>query len=263
MTIQFYKYHGNGNDFVFIDNRNRNFATGNELPIVAKMCDRRFGIGADGLILIQNHEDADFEMVYYNADGNIGSMCGNGGRCAIHFAKYLKIKENEMVFNAYDGLHHGRVLKNGWISLEMRPTSLPQQINKDTFFIDTGSPHYVQFKEELATVEIVKEGRKIRYSPGYSKLGVNVNFVEIKHDSSLCVYTYERGVEDETLACGTGVTAAAISYLFRENSAAHSIEIETKGGPMRVRLTRHHNSFDHIWLEGPVSQVYEGSYLYN
>jgi diaminopimelate epimerase len=258
MKMNFFKYQGNGNDFIFIDDRNDVFPKLQSEHLIAKMCDRRFGIGADGLVRIQNHELADFEMVYYNADGKVGSMCGNGGRCAIHFSNHLGICEIHTKFLAYDGLHHGEILQNGWISLEMRPTSYPEKVQDHAFEIDTGSPHYVQFEEDIAKIEVMKEGRKIRYSPKYVDQGINVNFVEVKQDKSLCVHTYERGVEDETLACGTGVTAAAISYLTHFNLQQESVEIETKGGPMRVRLKRGIDSFESILLEGPVSQVFSG-----
>jgi diaminopimelate epimerase len=258
MRIEFFKYQGNGNDFVFIDDRTGVFPKEREEHLIARMCNRKFGIGADGLVLIRNHPKADFEMVYYNADGKLGSMCGNGGRCAIHFTHSIGVAKNEMVFMAFDGLHLGKILENGWMSLEMRPTLFPKKVSENAYEIDTGSPHYVRFENDLAAIEVVNEGRKIRYSPGYAEKGINVNFVEVKDDQSLCVHTYERGVEDETLACGTGVAAAAISYLTHFEHTRESIDIETKGGPLRIRLSKGSEGFEAIWLEGPVSHVFKG-----
>lgn len=258
MRIEFFKYQGNGNDFVFIDDRTSGFPIEGNEHLIAKMCDRKFGIGADGLVLIRSHPEADFEMVYFNADGKVGSMCGNGGRCAIHFTHSIGVAGKEMLFMAFDGMHRGEILENGWMSLEMRSTPFPKKVSENAYEIDTGSPHYVRFENDIAAIEVVNEGRRIRYSPHYIEEGINVNFVEVKHDHSLCVYTYERGVEDETLACGTGVTAAAISYLTHFKQTQDRIDIETKGGPLRVRLRKGVHSFDSIRLEGPVSQVFTG-----
>ncbi len=258
MKVSFYKYHGNGNDFILVDDREGVFSGMASESMISAMCHRRFGIGADGLICIRRCADADFEMVYYNADGKVGSMCGNGGRCSIHFAYFLGIAGTSMEFRAYDGLHRGSILDNGWISLEMRPTGQPACVGQETFTIDTGSPHYVSFVDHLESVDVIGEGRRIRYSPAYLEKGINVNFVQAIDPGHLRVYTYERGVEDETYACGTGVTAAAIAHVHDHAPERSEVRIETKGGPLRVRLQKTPSGFDQIWLEGPVAQVYQG-----
>lgn len=243
-----------------IDDRDGSFSGTASEALIARMCRRRFGIGADGLICLRDHPDADFEMVYYNADGRVGSMCGNGGRCTIHFARSLGIAGDEMQFHAFDGLHRGRVLENGWMSLEMRPTENPVCLENGAFTIDTGSPHYVSFVGDLDQVDVVSRGRQIRNSPAYREAGVNVNFVQVMDGSTLRVFTYERGVEDETWACGTGVTASAITHVMRNAPGTEKVRIETKGGNLRVRLQKEEDGFRQIWLEGPVVQVCRGEW---
>src|SRR5690606_3669721 len=207
--MKFYKYQGTGNDFVMIDNRT-NFFPKNDSELIAKICDRRFGIGADGLILLENDNSTDFKMVYYNSDGNESSMCGNGGRCLVAFAKKMNAITNETTFIATDGLHHATVLENGIVSLQMKDVE-EINIHSDYIFLNTGSPHHVTFVDDLEHFDVATNGAKIRYSDLYGKAGSNVNFVKQISENHFAVRTYERGVEDETLSCGTGVTAVAIA----------------------------------------------------
>ena len=225
MKYTFYKYQGTGNDFVMLDNRNNTFDR-NNLDLVRKLCDRKFGIGADGLILIENHPEYDFEMVYFNSDGS-QSFCGNGGRCTIAFAHFLKIFEKECSFLAIDGAHYGSFISNDEIHLKMGDVSSIEKSDKH-FFINTGSPHYIEYVNGLSDYALVDEAKKIRYNDRFKADGTNVNFLE-EVDGVLSIRTYERGVEDETLSCGTGVTAAAISYAIK-NNLNNSIKVSTRGG---------------------------------
>lgn len=267
--VPFFKYQGTGNDFVLIDQRQNTYLTREDHEHIRIICDRRFGIGADGLILLQNKKGYDFEMVYFNADGRESSMCGNGGRCVSAFAKLLGIIESECRFWAIDGEHKARVDEAGWVELKMGDVS-EVEVGEDYFILDTGSPHYVIFVEDISDLNVVDLGQSIRHSGRFRKEGINVNFVE-KIKDGIAVATYERGVEDETLSCGTGVTAAAIAY-FRANAdrpgrhlpiaagAADMLEVavETKGGNLKVRLEKTENGFENIWLCGPTAKVFEG-----
>ena len=208
MKQTFYKYQGTGNDFVMIDNRQQTFDK-NNTNLVSLLCDRRFGIGADGLILLENHDTHDFKMVYYNADGNQSSMCGNGGRCLVAFAKQLGIISNKAVFEAIDGLHHATI-EGDIVKLQMQNVDAVEN-HKSHIFLDTGSPHHVQFEASIDDFDIKTKGAKIRYGAPYNEAGSNVNFVKKQSDTSFKVRTYERGVENETLSCGTGVTAVALA----------------------------------------------------
>ena len=257
-TMQFYKYQGAGNDFVIVDDRKKTFDAQNT-ALVAHLCDRRFGVGADGLMLLQEHPDYDFEMVYYNADGNVGSMCGNGGRCIVAFAKHLGIIGQETKFLAVDGEHEASLNAAGdWVSLKMIDV---QDIRRDgdAYVLNTGSPHYVQLVENLAKLDIYQEGRAIRYSSTYQEEGINVNFVEALPEG-YAVCTYERGVEDETLACGTGVTAVALAMAVqRQEMGDIETPIKVKGGNLRIRFSRDgEHTFSNIYLEGPAKLVFEG-----
>ena len=268
MDIPFYKYQGTGNDFVVVDNREGTFLTRDDHDIIEKICDRRFGVGADGLMLLQNKEGYDFEMVYFNADGYEGSMCGNGGRCIVAFAHFLGIIGASCRFIAVDGPHDARVIASRWIELKMVDVT---QVEKgaDFYFLDTGSPHYVTFSSDVAALDVVTEGKSIRYSNRFKEEGTNVNFVQAK-GNELIVATYERGVEDETLSCGTGVTAAALAHYLRgeevkgeevrgeEVKGGHEIGIRAKGGELKVKFARNNNSFEDIWLCGPATQVFQG-----
>lgn len=253
-SIQFYKYQGTGNDFVMIDNRHKVFDK-NNLNAVRRLCDRKFGIGADGLILIEEHETADFDVIYYNADGT-QSLCGNGSRCAMEFARFLGIVGENATFMAIDGLHEAHVL-NGLVYLRMHNVNQVERF-EDDMFIHTGSPHYIRFVEELASLDVVNEGRKIRNSDVYKTEGTNVNFVEPTDDNRLYVRTYERGVENETLSCGTGVTAVALASSYQGYQSP--VKLITPGGSLQVAFKRQgQDSFSDIYLAGPAQQVFEGT----
>ncbi|MFM1879586.1 MAG: hypothetical protein RLZZ241_2452 [Bacteroidota bacterium] len=255
MEHRFYKYQATGNDFVVIDNRNGVFPVEN-WEFIAKLCHRRFGIGADGLILLEAVADADFKMVYFNADGKLGSMCGNGGRTAVAFAHFLGIIDRECVFLAADGPHRARY-SNGQIALQMTDVSVIEQHN--TFsFLNTGSPHHVQIVPDYLNVDVVASGRKIR-NEIYGVLGSNVNFVRVLDHGGLEVRTYERGVEDETLSCGTGVTAAALALHYKGVISSTAVPIATKGGQLQVTFKANPNGgYTEIWLIGPAEMVFQG-----
>jgi diaminopimelate epimerase len=257
MLLHFYKYQGTGNDFVIIDDRRQTFPVSQEL--VARLCDRRFGIGADGLMLLQNHPDYDFKMVYFNSDGNTSSMCGNGGRCLVRFAHALGIFQQETTFDAVDGKHEAYV-QNGLIYLKMNDVRYVQR-ETEFDFLNTGSPHYVTFQKNVQGMtheEVVMQGRAVRYNDYFApKGGTNVNFVEVMPDNSLFVRTYERGVEDETYSCGTGVTACALAANFRQ--FASPVQIHTKGGDLQVSFRQvGEHEFTDIYLIGPAEKVFEG-----
>lgn len=251
----FYKYQGTGNDFVIIDNRQQIFDK-NNTKLVANLCDRRFGIGADGLILLENHSEADFKMVYYNSDGNESTMCGNGGRCISAFAKFLKIIDEKGTFVATDGLHEVRVEKD-LVKLKMQDVKSIQN-NSEYIFLDTGSPHYVTPIDDLDTFDVKNEGAKIRYSEKYREEGTNVNFVKRVDDSTFQVRTYERGVEDETLSCGTGVTAVALAMHFIGETNEDLVTLITQGGTLKIALEKDNSGYKNIWLIGPAKLVYTG-----
>lgn len=254
MQIEFFKYQGTGNDFVIIDNRNLFFPK-DDTALVAKMCDRRFGVGADGLLLLENHATADFKMVYYNSDGNLSSMCGNGGRCIVHFAKYLGIVSDKASFEAMDGMHEATIERD-WVSLQMKDV---EKIDTSTgsVFLDTGSPHHIELISNLQHYDVFGEGRKIRYTI-YGPNGANVNFVEQLEADIFSVRTYERGVEDETLSCGTGVTAVALAMYETGKTKEKSIRLNTPGGQLTVRFEKENSIYKNIFLEGPAVQVFKG-----
>ncbi len=255
MKLHFYKYQGTGNDFIMVDNRSLFFPK-KDVQLIEKLCNRRFGIGADGLILLEPSENQDFKMVYYNADGNEGSMCGNGGRCLVAFAKQLGIIEEETTFDAVDGLHFASI-KNKIVSLKM--IDVNNIIEEKTHsFLNTGSPHHVKFCNAVSEVNVKEEGAKIRYGSPYLKEGTNVNFVEIINDDTFKVRTYERGVEDETLACGTGVTAVAIAAHKTQKTIKNSINIEVLGGNLEVSFQNEGSNYTNVFLKGPAKFVFEG-----
>lgn len=254
--MEFYKYQGAGNDFVIIDNRERRFDADN-VALVARLCDRRFGIGADGLMLLQDHTNYDFEMRYFNADGREASMCGNGGRCMVAFASRVGIIGDKTTFMAVDGVHEACVVANNLIDLKMIDVSAIEH-GEDYFFLNTGSPHVVRFVNDLEGFDVVGEGRKIRYNERFKDEGTNVNFAEFKGDL-LYVYTYERGVEDETLACGTGITAAALCAGIRSAKERGRINVKAKGGSLSVSFIKKGEDFENIWLKGPADFVFKGS----
>jgi diaminopimelate epimerase len=220
------------------------------------LCDRRFGIGADGLILLEKHRDLDFKMLYFNADGNESSMCGNGGRCITAFAKHLGIIEENATFEAIDGIHHV-VVEDGLIKLKMQDVVQIKNFDKHVF-LDTGSPHYVICKSDIEQLDVKQEGAKIRYSKTYKEEGVNVNFVAKVNDETFSVRTYERGVEGETLSCGTGVTAVALAMHYIGETEKNLVTLNTKGGNLKVSFKKQGNSYVDIWLIGTATQVYKG-----
>ena len=249
----FYKYQGTGNDFVMIDDREKRFHD-SDLVLISKICDRRFGIGADGLILIRNHPDFDFEMIYFNADGS-QSMCGNGARCAVAFSSFLEVINETTNFLAIDGPHQA-VINNGLVHLKMADVGKVQQSGSDQF-VNTGSPHHIRFVDQVSSYPVYEEGKRIRFQESYSPAGTNVNFVEKLSDDQIFVRTYERGVEDETLSCGTGVTAAALAFAGDQPNA--HVKIDTLGGRLSVRFESNSNgTFKEVWLIGPAEQVFQG-----
>lgn len=256
--MHFYKYQGTGNDFVMIDQRDVQYLTRADANVIERLCNRRFGIGADGLILLQNREGYDFEMIYFNADGRESSMCGNGGRCIVAFAKQLGIITEKAYFLAVDGEHDAMVREDGWIELKMTDVKSIEN-GSDFYYLNTGSPHYVTFVDNVKEVNVFEQGRAIRYNDRFKAEGTNVNFVE-PNNNGISVATYERGVEDETLSCGTGVTAAAIAYYIK--SGKHNIKkipIQVKGGNLEVRFEPDGQGFTNIWLCGPAALVFEGN----
>lgn len=256
MQIEFYKYQGTGNDFVMIDNRSDFFPKDN-IKLIEHLCDRRFGIGADGLILLENDTDTDFRMVYYNSDGNQSSMCGNGGRCLVAFAKKLNVIENQTVFIATDGLHRATISENGIVSLQMKSVDTVKTTS-EYVFLDTGSPHHVEMVSDLEHFNVKDTGAKIRYSDLYGKAGSNVNFVKQISENTFAIRTYERGVEDETLSCGTGATAAAIAMNSIGKTNSNTIKIKVQGGELEVSFDRTDGKFTNVFLIGPAEFVYKG-----
>jgi diaminopimelate epimerase len=253
-TIAFNKYQGTGNDFIIIDNRNSIFNPDNS-ALIKKLCDRRFGIGADGLILINNKPGFDFEMVYFNADGFIGTMCGNGGRCTADFALKSGIAEKKLRFSAADGIHYAES-QGEWIRLKMNDVNEIRSV-AGNYFINTGSPHYIIFTNELSNFDVFNEGRKIRQSKDFQPGGTNVNFVE-PESNGIFVRTFERGVEDETLSCGTGVTASAIASVLSGHFVSSPVNVRTRGGNLNVEFDVNGTQISEIWLSGPATFVYEG-----
>ncbi len=254
--IPFMKFQGAGNDFVIVDQFEKQWLSPQDEPIINRLCSRRFGVGADGLILLEPSDKADFAMIYFNADGKVGSLCGNGARCAVACMHYLQRFGKEGTFMAYDGKHHARLEEDGTVEITMQPVD-SVELNSRYFILDTGSPHYVSFVEDLSDLDIVESGKAIRYSDRFRKEGINVNFVE-ELEQGIEVNTYERGVEDETLSCGTGVTAAAISYAIKHNQRNGTVNVRTKGGDLRVRFNRTPQGFEDIWLGGPATWVFTG-----
>jgi diaminopimelate epimerase len=254
MITVFNKYQGTGNDFVIIDNRNGAFDSHNS-ALINKLCDRRFGVGADGLILISDSHQHDFEMKYFNSDGKEGSMCGNGGRCSSAFAIKSGIAGKELSFQAIDGVHKAR-LDNNIIRLSMNDVQKPQKA-EGNYFINTGSPHYVLFRKNIDQIDVNSEGSKIRWSDDFAPGGTNVNFVEI-NENGIYVRTFERGVEEETLSCGTGVTASAIASVLSGHFDTNPVKVRTKGGNLEVAFKVTGEEISEIWLSGPATFVYEG-----
>ncbi len=254
MEFTFYKYQGTGNDFVIIDNRD-NFFPKDNTALVAQICDRRFGVGADGLLLMENHPSADFKMVYYNSDGNLSSMCGNGGRCISHFANFLGIISEKTTFEAVDGTHEATV-KNDWVSLRMNDVD-KVNLFENHIFLNTGSPHHVEMVSNLQDFDVFSKGRTLR-NKIYGKEGANINFVEQNNEGIFSVRTYERGVEAETLSCGTGVTAVAIGMFATGKTPHNQVRLKTPGGELLVRFEKRGSTYKNVYLEGPAVQVFKG-----
>lgn len=254
MKLNCYKYQGTGNDFVLLDNRDNSILLSTEQ--IKWLCDRRFGIGADGLMLLELAPNVDFKMVYYNSDGNESSMCGNGGRCITAFAKQIGVIKNEAKFLAIDGLHEAKISED-WVSLKMNDVR-KIEVGDDYFYLNTGSPHYVKFVSDVENLDVYAEGKKIRYNTRFEAEGTNVNFIE-KKENELFVRTYERGVENETLSCGTGVTAAAlVAAIGGVSTTKNNCVIKTLGGNLNVKFEKVlENTFYNIWLEGPAAFVFK------
>jgi len=257
MSTQFFKYQGAGNDFILVDNRDLSFKD-TDNKIVHKLCDRRFGIGGDGFMLLQNHPDFDFEMRYFNADGNPGSMCGNGGRCIVAFAKHLGIIDSETNFLAVDGPHYAKISDEGnWIDLQMIDIDTISK-DGDAYVLNTGSPHYVAEMQGLESYDVYSNGKEIRNNETYRKEGINVNFVEDQGDH-LFVRTFERGVEDETYACGTGVTAVALSMAYQKEQTGHiETPVKVLGGNLNIKFDYDGSRFTQVFLCGPAEKVFQG-----
>lgn len=255
MTIPFFKYQGTGNDFVIIDNRHLFFSK-DDTKLISKLCDRKFGIGADGLILLENHESLDFRMVYYNADGNESSMCGNGGRCIVAFAKALHIIADTTSFMAIDGVHKATIIDD-IVHLKMQDVC-KITATAEYSFLDTGSPHHVELAENLSDLNVKEKGARIRYSDLYGSAGSNINFVSQKEANTFAVRTYERGVEDETLSCGTGVTAVALAMHQQGKTTSNCVRLTVEGGELEVSFEKDEDGYKNIFLIGPATHVFEG-----
>lgn len=257
MKIDFYKYEGTGNDFVMIDNRNTFFPK-EDIKLIAHLCDRRFGIGGDGLILLENDSETDFKMVYYNSDGNQSSMCGNGGRCIVAFAKKLHLIKSQTTFMAIDGFHHAIIDADGIVSLQMKDVEAIK-ITSDYVFLDTGSPHHVELIDDLKNCDVKTLGAAIRYSELYGAAGSNVNFVQQTSENAFKIRTYERGVEDETLSCGTGATAVAIAMNAMHKTNSTTVQIQVEGGNLEIDFDKKEHHYTNIFLKGPATFVFKGS----
>lgn len=259
MNVSFNKYQGAGNDFIIIDNR-KGRINPDDSVLINRLCDRRFGIGADGLILISNHEKADFEMKYFNSDGRLGSMCGNGGRCTAHFSHKWGIAGKNQKFMAYDGIHEATV-DGSTVRLQMADVN-EYKIIDGNYFINTGSPHYVVFTDGIDNINVNQEGSRLRWSPQFAPGGTNVNFVEV-NDKGLYLRTFERGVEEETLACGTGVTASAIASVLKGHFDTGSVNVRARGGNLKVEFKVNDGKVTNVWLTGPATFVFEGTFELN
>jgi diaminopimelate epimerase len=256
MEIRFYKYQGTGNDFVILDNREKTYDDLTKAQI-AFLCDRRFGIGGDGLMLLNLHAGYDFEMIYYNSDGNESSMCGNGGRCLTKFANDIGIIQTTYKFLAIDGVHESSLNTDGTIALKMNDVD-HVKYDHGNYILNTGSPHFVTMTGDVMHLDVVKKGREIRYNNEFKQEGINVNFVEQTDEPDrIIVRTYERGVENETLSCGTGVTAAALVCHHNDNGF-NRVEVQTKGGMLSVEYDKIAETFRNVWLHGPAMKVFEG-----
>jgi len=259
--LAFQKYQGAGNDFIMIDNRALSFPEKDRQAFIARMCDRHFGIGGDGLILMEKHIQTDFEMRYFNSDGHPSSMCGNGGRCAIAYAHKLGIITDEASFVVNDALYRGTLKPDGTVALHMQNVAAVEIYEKHCF-TDTGSPHHVEFVDDVHTVAVPQKGRAIRWGSAYGESGSNVNFVAPLASNRFAIRTYERGVEDETLACGTGAVAAALALHTTHRTEATTIVLKTLGGDLQVSFRKQGKGYSDIVLSGPAEFVYNGQWFY-
>jgi diaminopimelate epimerase len=257
MIFSFVKYQGTGNDFVIVDNRDSRFPI-QDHRLIAQLCHRNYGIGADGFIAIETDTTSDFFMRYFNADGHEGSLCGNGSRCAIHYANALGLTQREVVFRASDGLHQATFVGEE-VALSLHAVSKWNSL-EDALFINTGSPHHLVFVDDVASVDVANSGAKIAHGAPYFADGTNVNFVEVTAADRLHVRTYERGVEAETLSCGTGVTAAAIGAHISKRVTSKNISIQTKGGVLTVSFSDTSNGYEAVVLQGPATPVFKGQW---
>ncbi len=255
MTLHFEKYQATGNDFIMIDNRDNHFPK-EDFSLVARLCHRKFGIGADGLILIEEAAEADFTMVYYNADGAPGSFCGNGSRAATRYAQSLGLINEKGSLSAFDGLHEAEIDRNV-IKMSMAEVQNGRKVLDGTF-IDTGSPHYVEFRENLESMDVFTEGKRLREDDEFKPGGSNINFVERQSSDKIKVRTFERGVEDETLSCGTGVTASAM--IAAGEVTTHRIGVSTPGGELVVAFDKTSDGFQNVFLIGPAEKVFAGKF---
>lgn len=258
--IPFFKYQGAGNDFVIIDQREKSYLSPKDTKAIERICDRRFGIGGDGLMFLEKASHYDFRMVYFNADGKEGSMCGNGGRCLVALAARLGIIQHTSCFIAIDGPHEARVSRPDHIELKMQDLTEIES-GPDHYVLNTGSPHFVAFVPDPHQMDVKAAGQAIRYSDRFRDRGINVNFVSAQSSDQLKIATYERGVEDETLACGTGITAAALAYAKKERrNGKQEIQLKAKGGDLTVKFQQRPEGFSDIWLCGPATYVFQGQY---
>lgn len=255
MFLHFKKYHGAGNDFIIIDSFKEVITLTNDK--VAFLCDRHFGVGSDGLILLKKHPKYDFEMIYYNSDGKPATMCGNGGRCIVSYAFNQGYITNTSTFLSADGIHKAEIIDKNYVKLKMNDVRYIKKFN-DGFFLNTGSPHFVTFNYDLYKINVFEEGKKIRHQLRFGTEGTNVNFCRIENENTITVYSFERGVENETLACGTGAVASAIAFCNNKPSGLHKINIYVKGGKLNVSFKKEGQNFTNIWLCGPATFVYEG-----
>lgn len=253
LMTKFSKYQGTGNDFIIIDNRDLNFDKDN-LETIRFLCGRKFGIGSDGLILIEHHTTLDFNMVFYNPDGS-QSFCGNGSRCAVSFAQKLGMITDFTKFNSTDGYHEASI-KDRIVSLKMHDVE-NIEVEQDYHYMNTGSPHYNIFCDDVDSIDLVEKGREVRYNNRFKDIGTNVNFIEVLEDS-IKVRTYERGVEDETLSCGTGVTACALSYAITKELEKGTVDVKAKGGDLQVSFVKNSSGFENVWLTGAATFVFKG-----
>lgn len=261
MKIGFEKYQGAGNDFVLIDNREKNFPETDREKYISAICNRHFGVGADGLILLENHSDTDFSMRYFNSDGHPSSMCGNGGRCVVAFASRLGMVDEQTQFVVNDAVYYATLMADDKVALQMQDVDQVAQFESH-YFTDTGSPHHVVFVSDVQSIAVTKKGREIRYGSPYGRVGTNVNFVAIQGANRLAIRTYERGVEAETMACGTGAVAAAISAYAARKIDQTTIDVLAIGGVLEVSFLPKEKGFSNIILRGPAHFVFKGQWFY-